>query len=363
MSNTDFTFGLTSVTYPSYLADSKYANNKITLYACTSPYTNTDSTNAWTKALNAQGINRDINKISDPDDASLATYERGELVAAITLPLPNQISDSQDHQWDCEKGLVGTLYQTLGGANVANYASSKILASNSNSLIGKALKNSGDFNLDKSWGYLAMQTGFRKPTPNPGYWQNYVGSTPRRFVMTFDFVPKNQQDAKEIRRLILMLKKYSSPSKLELNDVVLLAPYYFDIKISNQMVSDLFNMRSVVITNMQCDYGADGSMQVFQDGFPKHITMTLQMCECSVALADNYENAYSRTVGEYTDLDNVLNDEIQNRYAEFVKLIGGKNEYENMKTAIKDAISPENIAQALGNEQESDESGESGEQS
>ena len=52
----------------------------------------------------------------------------------------------------------------------------------------------------------AHNFGFRKPMVDPGLFQNYSGSVPRGLSLSFDFIPNNGLEAKNIMNIILNLE-------------------------------------------------------------------------------------------------------------------------------------------------------------
>jgi hypothetical protein len=184
-------------------------------------------------------------------------------IESIYLPLPNELTDSHSHDWGTEKNLVGTISEKLNSLSL------------------------GGINADKALGMIANSTGTRKPLLDPGYFQNYTGTQPREFNLTFDFIPNNQEEAQNMIKIMHLIRQYSLPSSV-LNGVVLLAPHFFDIEVTNKYINGLLNIRGVVLTNMSVNYGADGQMQQTYDGIPKYMQMTLSFREKSMSLSEHF---------------------------------------------------------------------------
>ena len=211
-------------------------------------------------------------KVSDIDTTGAVENTKkirhSDPIYACCLPLPNEFLDSQNHNWQADQSIISEFANnfadksmTVGGASIS---ANKILANASH--------------------YF----GLRKPMVDPGYFQNYTGSTPRGFSMNFDFIPNNSIEAKNIMNIILNLKKFSLPRSTP-DGVALLAPFTFEIEIGNDYLKKLINMNDVVITGITVNYGADGNMQMFSNGMPKHITMQLDIAERSLIPAQFYD--------------------------------------------------------------------------
>ncbi len=180
-------------------------------------------------------------------------------IYGITLPLPNELTDSQSHKWETTEGFVGKMGKTLmdkGGVN---------------SIIGE----------------LSSSLGSRKPMVDPGYFQDYNGTEPRTFSFSWDLIPDNSIDAESINAIIYNLKKFTLPTST-INGISLLSPFVFDIEIKNKKINNLMNMNNVVCTEMNVNYAAEGALQYFADGSPKYIKLDMTFIERSTVTGDIY---------------------------------------------------------------------------
>jgi hypothetical protein len=209
---------------------------------------------------------------SAPSDAgrqSQLGWKTKKLTKAATvwgcaLPLPNEIMDSQSHQWETTSGYVG---QTVGGLANADIV--------------------GGISANKALGELASASGFRKPLIDPGYFQDYNGTEPREFTFTWDLIPNNAAEAQEIHDILYNLKKYTLPMST-INGLSLLSPFMFDITIGNPIINRIMNMNNVVCKSLSINYSADGSLQFFSDGMPKLWRLEATFAERSLVTADFY---------------------------------------------------------------------------
>jgi hypothetical protein len=155
-------------------------------------------------------------------------------------------------------------------------------------LVGAGITAGAGMEVQQALGAMSDSAGLRKPLADPGYFQNYTGSQPRTFNMTFDLVPANPDEARTIIEIILKLKEHASP-KLMPGGVSMLAPNYFDIELSNKYISGMANIKGVVLQNIVVNYGADGSMQQYPDGTPKYIQLGLTFIERRMMHAGQYK--------------------------------------------------------------------------
>ena len=195
-------------------------------------------------------------------------------IYGIALPLPNELADSQSHQWDSTTGFVSDIAQAVKGAGgelVESATGGKI----SGNIIAKGVANA------------SSKAGFRQPLIDPGYFQDYKGTEPREFTFNWDLVPNNIDEAYNIFSIIYNLKKYTLP-KSTINGVSMLSPYLFEIQIGNEIINALMNMNNVVCKSMTVNYSVDNSLQMFADGMPKYISLNMTFAERALVTADFY---------------------------------------------------------------------------
>ena len=222
-----------------------------------------------------------------------------EVTGQIVLPLPDNLLDNQSHVWGEEDSLISK------GANP---------------FLEKGLKDTklgqvsdyvglGGFVKEMTIGSGITRgsnlLGIRKPVLDPSFFQTYSGSSLRSFTMIFHFIPESVDEAQTIQQIILTLKNWTSPS-IGVKNVVMLAPLYFKIEFGNPFITQMFNMNCVVCKEIQVDYGADGNMQQFQDGFPKQITLTMSFSEAKLSYANNYNSPFSQQQTYENNKENVV---------------------------------------------------------
>lgn len=188
---------------------------------------------------------------------------KAETVYGIALPLPNELNDSQSHQWETSSGFIGNNAKKITDFEIMGVS------------------------INKAMGELSSATGARKPLADPGYFQDYNGTEPREFSFSWDLIPNNKTEAEQIKNILYHLKKYTLPTTA-INGIALLSPFVFDIQIGNKYIDSLMNMNNVVCTSMNVSYAAEGKLQYFSDGTPKFIKLDLSFSERSTVTADFY---------------------------------------------------------------------------
>lgn len=261
------------ITFPQYLSDPAFQYRKVTIKVIRSSDKKEDVGTNFKDILaksqkkatefaqvvynTTQGdyTSKDLLKKANKQiqQASKTLKGQSDVLYTFTLPLPNNFTDSHSHQWSVDKGIVGSFLSDLN-----------------DSLAGKAIAIMSD------------ATNQRKPLADPGYFQNYSGTEPREFSLSFDLVPNNAQEAADIFNILYIMRQYALPS-VALSHAVMLAPHYFQIEFSNGYINTLVGATDVVLKNISLDYGADGQMQQFPDGQPKQMKLDLVFAERSMS--------------------------------------------------------------------------------
>ena len=268
--------------FPSNIMDDEFKHRRITLIACELPAMHNANTSdpeimTYVTKTARTAVNTGRDKLNNSSVGKKISEVQLNTTASITLPLPDDIDDDQSHQWSLEDNKV--------------YDNLKDLALNAleKSDKGRVAKKAGDMVID-----AAKSAGIRVPLERPHQLQNYKGSNPRSLSLTFTFLPNNQQEAKSIQDIIIAIKAFSSPSLIA-GSVMMAPPYFWDLYLSNKSIMNMYRFDSMVCTRVGVKYGEEG-MQLFYDGFPKKITLSLGFDEASLTYADNYLNPYDQWI-------------------------------------------------------------------
>jgi len=254
------------VYFPSNVFDNAYENklSYITIYESKSP--------AQITEIIKEGMQRTKDQIVDGASAAMkgditqllkineqVQEFKGEPKLSIVLPMPTQFQDAQDHSYNTDTGFIKDMVDntSVGGT------------------------------IDKTIAKIAANTSTQKILANPGFFQNYTGSTPRQFNFTFYLIPNNAKEAEDIKKIILLLKKYSSPSLH--NNAVMIAPHFFLFQFSNEQLQKLTGIRPCIITNISTNYSLSGVLETTFDGMPKGIELTIAVTELRALTAEQWE--------------------------------------------------------------------------
>ena len=183
----------------------------------------------------------------------------GKFITSISLPIPNELSDDQTHNYDQQTGFVGFVADKTGISALANEVVSR----------------------------AANHMGAQKVMANPQYFQNYMGSGPRSFNFNFKFIPESYEEGQQIINIINIIKKYSSPD-IQQDDIMMVAPNFFNIEFSNSVLQDTIRMKPCVLADIKVNYTATGVVDMMLDGMPKYITLSLTFKEIKASRQSDF---------------------------------------------------------------------------
>lgn len=232
---------------------------------------------------------------------------------------------------------AGSGFSLLGNATGAKL--SALFSAGANLTIGTVSMAS---NIGKApvIGLISLMTGSRKALVNPGYFQNYTNSSPRTFEFSYTFYSRNKDEALTALNIIRSFKMYSSPtSEIDRkNDLVagvdssthdfvsakdgsgnqkpndgsettlakvgkvadtvinkmakafgyMGQPNYWKISFSNSYIDRLLKLDYVVCTSVNVAYGNGSKLEMYSDGIPKVITLTLSFAEVKLKMREDF---------------------------------------------------------------------------
>ena len=305
---------LSSLVFPSFLSTPAYENKKVTFKALKPNEWDTSESNVLFKGVKdtidfvMPGLGKKtLDAFNDMKDSAIGIPDGFNLDSSVTLPYPISLSDNQNHNWENTEGIMSQLTNNIlnaSGESLSNWIDKgdddgKGGKGGKGGIRGKMAilkKVLGDGK--KMYSAIANKAGVRKAVIDPGYFQNYNGSTPRSFTMAYTLVPQSQKEAQTIKDIILWFKQYSSPTFVP-NSPLMGAPFIFNISFAgNQYISDMFKMDKCVLTGISVDYASDGAFMLYKDGFPKQIGLALNFAEVELKYAQDYAGLVKKKVAD-----------------------------------------------------------------
>ena len=301
---------ISSLVFPSFLSTPAYENKKVTFKALKPSMFDVSDSNVAANALKdtvdyvrnkGKGGQITADFINNIKNNGFGIPDGFNLDSSVTLPYPTSLSDNQSHNWVNTEGAIAQITNNIlspsggssggNGGKKSNGGKQSKVKSFTSAFLKKVL---GDGK--KMYGAALNEFGVRKAIIDPGYFQNYNGSTPRSFTMAYTLVPQSQKEAQTIKDIILWFKQYSSPTFVP-NTPIMGAPFVFNISFAgNQYITDMFKMDKCVLTGISVDYASDGSFMLYKDGFPKQIGLTLNFAEVELKFAQDYAGLVKKTI-------------------------------------------------------------------
>jgi hypothetical protein len=214
---------------------------------------------SFTETIEAQGISVDaiakgllesLKDLSEPPALNKATKSY-----TIVLPMPLELADKVENKYVEELGIAGKIAEMASGTSIGGIAAAAIRT-------------------------VANNTGLAKPIINPGFQQDYQGTSPRTFSFSWEFVPVDANESKTIMVILSILKYWSLPKE---KGVILhstgIVKFSFGINNKHAMNALIAPSKlGCVINSLDVSYG-DSNMQLYQDGMPKIIKVTINLTE------------------------------------------------------------------------------------
>ena len=302
---------ISSLVFPSFLSTPAYENKKVTFKALKPNEFDTSDSNPIFKSVKdtidyvVPGWGKKtLDTFNEMKDDTIGIPDGFNLDSSVTLPYPISLSDNQNHNWENTEGIISQVTNNIlnasgeslsngGGKDDDGGKGGKKGKGGKMALLKKVLGDGKKF-----YSAVANAAGVRKAVIDPGYFQNYNGSTPRSFTMAYTLVPQSQKEAQTIKDIILWFKQYSSPTFVP-NTPLMGAPFIFNISFAgNQYISDMFKMDKCVLTGISVDYASDGAFMLYKDGFPKQIGLALNFAEVELKYAQDYAGLVKKKVAD-----------------------------------------------------------------
>ena len=228
----------------------------------------------------------------------------------IYLPIPQAISDSSSVSWGPDsldplsafgvsfgKDLLSSNFNlrkvlpaylqkiTSGAKNITPETQSAIIAAASGAAYGAFGGNVG------VTGLISRASG---QVFNPNLELLFNGVNLRSFPFSFDFVSRNQTEAKIIKQIIRTLKKSmtaKSNTKTDQTGIFISAPDIFQLtyKRGNNKHPFLNTFKPMALTDMELNYTGSNTYATYADGTPIHITVTLRFTELNPVYNEDYK--------------------------------------------------------------------------
>lgn len=260
-----------------------------------------------------QGLDKDNKPIEVTTKIELATINTGteknrnqKPLKYIYLPIPQNLSDTNSITWGDDQlnplEAFGLKTATEGLSKPQETINkffgalpdlpSQVKGNKSllTAAVGGALYNA-------LGGSVSVQNIISRATGqvlNPNLELLFQGANIRSFPFVFDFAPRDQREAKEVKEIIRSFKYHMTPKSVssgKLGKIFIKSPDVFLIRYmsGNKPHPFLNKFKPMALVDMQLNYTGSGTYATYQDGTPVHMQMTLTFKELNPIYSEDYE--------------------------------------------------------------------------
>ena len=203
---------------------------------------------------------------------------------AIYMPPGIKVGYNQSYDNDTETGVSGDVQKALTNAKNAEGVGNKIieaLEGVSGGVLRQGSQAVGEFISLAGMGDPVRFTLKRFGTAiNPRNEAFYNSPTQRTFAYTFDFWPRNKEEATAVENIITIFKMNSAPG-LKAAGGLFENPNYFKISYmyNNGENPHLHKIGACYCTDVSVDYSPDGQFTTFEGGQPVHTQLSVSFLE------------------------------------------------------------------------------------
>lgn len=192
----------------------------------------------------------------------------------VTLYTPNNLTARYSVSWDAEDMMLGS-----AASDIANALTNKSSAQSAGGTGAAILTNMG---LSLPGGGTAQVLS--GVAPNPKKEQLFKNVDFRTFNFEYQFAPRNEQESKEVKKIIDLFKLHMHPEFKDTSGFLFLYPSEFEI-VYYQGNSENMNLprhTSSVLIDMSINYTPQGMYNTFADGASTLITVNLTFKELAI---------------------------------------------------------------------------------
>jgi hypothetical protein len=236
-------------------------------------------------------------KVVSVNDGKLKIGDK-KILGTITLPIPGGIVDQNQADWQMDKldtvtkGFASMASGLISGGAEAGAAAAKTSIKDA---FGDGGKGAEQYATSK---FTEMATGAATLTRQFGAVENpnmellFSGPSLRQFSFTFKMSPREEQEAKEVRKIIRYFKQAMSVKRSQ-STLLLKSPFTFAISYisGNKQHPYLNKFKECALTNCSVNYTPYGTYMTYA-GEPSMVAyeLTLSFQELEPLFDDEYGN-------------------------------------------------------------------------
>lgn len=222
-------------------------------------------------------------------EASNFSRQQKRLSAAIALHVPNQLSVKYGTNWGEEE----TNTFAMGAAAGEQLGKAMDGARNTDQIKGVASAIAAAIALQKTpqSGAVSAASGL---APNPRKEQIFKSVDFRTFSFSYDFYPRDADEAQNVLNIIQMFKLHMHPEFKDSSNFLYIYPSEFDIYYyqGGKENMNLHRHTSCVLTEMNINYAPQGQFTTFDNGMPTQINVNLNFRELALLTKEKIQDGF-----------------------------------------------------------------------
>ena len=208
-----------------------------------------------------------------------ASRSQRRLKTAIALHIPHQLSIRYGMQWSEEDTAL-----LQGAADAIQMAAGTAKGNRQSIGMESFMKEAGAaiaLNKVQNPGAVSAALGI---AANPKKEQTFKGVDFRKFTFDYQFFPRNKTEAENVLRIVNEFKLHMHPEFKSALNYIWIYPSEFDIIYyhKNEENRNIHRHTSCVLEEMNVNYTPNGAYQVFDNGMPTQINVSLGFKELQI---------------------------------------------------------------------------------
>lgn len=206
-----------------------------------------------------------------------ATQKIKRLRSAIALHVPNEVVVGYRATYGEEE--LGSIFGAAGEAGTSG-------AGNASTGTGAAAIKGLEINPARG-----LLSALYKAAPNPRKEQLFKSMEFRRFTFNYQFAPRSEAEAANVKRIINTFKFFMHPEfQNNVNKMLYLFPSEFDIVyyFGDREHPHLNRISTCVLTDLNVNYTPNGQLATHIDGFPTQINVNMNFLELETLTKERF---------------------------------------------------------------------------
>jgi hypothetical protein len=251
------------------------------------------------------------------ETSSALQYQNKQVLQTILLPMPQGLSDQSSVGWGDDSlntaeafgaakisGVLGSEDALKGGYDAIKSSVTALTNASKTGAAQKAVQSYFSSNLVNSLGGNTSASGLLSRATgqvlNPHMELLFKSVSLRSFTFSFDFAPRDADEALQVKQIIRSFKQQMSPKNQAQNGspnggaggIFITSPsvFFLEYRTGSKKHPFLNSFKPMALTNMSVNYAASGAYATYEDATPVHLQMTIGFQELNPIYNEDYDD-------------------------------------------------------------------------